>query len=109
MELRERYSAAQLETIIEEASIYMCACPAQVVVAIRRLRELHHYQVGCISGPQAIPGVHERILQSVIAAHAELEQCLADILAMENWDPVTFKMPEGLRMRRDEAIKSGDF
>lgn len=107
MELSPRFSPLQLETIIEEASIYMCACPAQVVVAIRQLRELYRYQFGCIKEPQAIPGVHERIVQATVAAHAEMEQCLADILAMEGWDPVTLKMPEGLRRRRDEEIQRG--
>lgn len=107
MELNRRFAPRELEAILEEASIYMCACPAQVVVAIRQLRELHRYQLACIKGPQAIPGVHERIVQATEVAHAEMEQCLADILAMEGWDPVTFRMPEGLRRRRDEEIERG--
>lgn len=109
MELSQRFTPEQLETIIDEASIYMCACPAQVVVAIRKLREIFRYQVSCLSGPQAVPGVHERIVRATIAAHEEMEGCLADILAMEGWDPLTLKMPEGLRIRRDAAIQSGEF
>lgn len=109
MELSMRYTAAQLETIIEEASIYMCACPAQVAVAIRQLRDLHRYQVTCIRSPQGIPGVHERIVEATAVAHAEMERCLTDIMTMEGWDPVTFRMPEGLRQRRDAAIASGEF
>ncbi len=39
-----RYTSQQLEKIINEAAIYMCACPCQVAVQLRHLRELYRYQ-----------------------------------------------------------------
>ena len=49
-------------------------------------------------------GVHARIMNSLCAAHAELETCLGDVLALEGWDPATLAMPEGLRQLRDDLL-----
>lgn len=40
MTLEQRFSDLQLEEIIEEAAIYMCACPGQVAAELRNLRSL---------------------------------------------------------------------
>jgi hypothetical protein len=100
-----RYSNAQLQQIIEEAMIYMCACPAQVAKQVRLLRELHAYQHNCLGrgNPRLVP-VHERIAESTRLAHAEMEQCLADVLDMEGWDKTNLTMPEGLRELRRQFI-----
>lgn len=37
--------------------------------------------------------MHARIMQSLLAAHAELETCLGEVLALEGWDPATLAMP----------------
>lgn len=104
MELNPRFSKDQLEKIIEEAAIYMCACPAQVAVQINHLRELIRYQTKCIQEANANSVVHQAIGQAGIDAHAIMEACLDKVLTLEGWDRETLKMPEGLRQRRDELV-----
>lgn len=103
-ELITLYSKQQLHQIVNEAMIYMCACPAQVAEQLMRLRELFDYQVGCISNSDLMKDVHSRIAESTRKAHAEMEQCLKDVLHMEGWDPQTLSMPEGLRLLREKII-----
>ena len=99
-----RYSNQQLEDILEEALIYMCACPAQVAEELLRLRKLFAYQSDCISKGSVLEEVHHRIADSTRKAHAELEQCLDDVLRIEGWDLQTLKMPAGLRELRQKTI-----
>jgi glutamyl/glutaminyl-tRNA synthetase len=40
MPYEERFTDAEFVRIVEEGLIYMCACPAQVAEAMRKLREL---------------------------------------------------------------------
>ena len=103
-QLELRYSNQQLEHILEEAMIYMCACPAQVAEELLRLRKLFAYQKNCITQGSALAEVHLRISDSTRRVHADMEQCLNDVLNMEGWDPETLKMPPGLRELRQKAI-----
>lgn len=110
MELQQKFSNDELVKIIEEAMLYMCACPAQVAAEIRRLRELFLYQQKCETGPAGQPGnvaVHQAIARSAMQAHATMEACLEQILTLEGWDRQTLKMPEGLRRQRDHLIQGG--
>ena len=50
MDYEERFSDQELEQVIAEGLIYMCACPAQVAETIRTVRSLYRYQLGCIAG-----------------------------------------------------------
>lgn len=104
MEYTQRFSNTVLKTIIEEAAIYMCACPAQVAVQISHLRELIRYQTNCSQSEHVDKEVHQRIALAGIEAHATMETCLDDVLTLEGWDRNTFKMPPGLRQRRDELV-----
>lgn len=104
MDLQKRFSDAQLQTIIEEATIYMCACPAQVAVSLRQLRELIRYQTGCQQEEKSEALVHQKIAQAGSDAHAIMEICMDEILTIEGWDRETLKMPEGLRKLRDDLI-----
>ena len=104
MELSKKFNDGQLAMILDEAFIYMCACPAQVAEQIRALRRVHQYQQGCIDKGIDQFGVHTRIIQALVAAHGEMEKCLDDILTLEGWDRQTMKMPAGLRMLRDAEI-----
>lgn len=108
MKLEKRFSDEQLQQIIEEATIYMCACPAQVVVQIRGLRELFRYQGSCEIDPGNDPAVHRVIAQTSIASHVLMEDCLATVLALEGWDMATLQMPEGLRRKRAELLDRDD-
>lgn len=103
--LPSRFSDSQLIKIIDEATIYMCACPAQVAREITRLREVYVYQRNCLQDGSLMAQVHERIADSTRIAHAEMEQCLDDVLRMEGWDRDSLTMPAGLRKLRDQAVE----
>ena len=100
-----RYTNQQLEKIINEAAIYMCACPCQVAVQLRHLRELYRYQTTCQLDPGNDLAVHQTIAAATLEAHVVMETCLEKVLVMEGWDPVTLAMPEGLRRRRDDLLE----
>lgn len=104
MKLEQRFTHAQLVSIIDEAMIYMCACPAQVCKELMNLRNLFEYQAACIKKTEADVAVHRSIAEAVARSHALLEECLADILRIEKWDMETLKMPAGLRVLRDREI-----
>lgn len=109
MILQKQFSDEALSQIIEEGAIYMCACPAQVAVELRGLRELLRYQDACLVDPgNDNHQVHKCISEAAMQAHALMENCMAEILAIEGWDRATLKMPEGLRRRRDELIARDD-
>lgn len=105
MELPVVFESSQLAHIIEQAMICMCACPAQVAQELLGLRELFRYQRDCSAVRKEDAGVHARIMESLRLAHAELETCLGDVLALEGWDPATLSMPEGLRQLRDDLLR----
>jgi hypothetical protein len=105
MEFLERFSDAELETIVSEGTIYMCACPAYVADAARKLRALYYYQQNCLQTPSNDVAVHQAIAHSAAIAHAELEDCMEKILALEGWDRSTLQMPANLRVRQMQAIQ----
>lgn len=96
MAMNERYSRSKLVRIIEQAMIYQCACPAQVCKALFEVRKLYDYQQACLTRSETDRTVHERIAAACERNHAELEQCLEDVLRLEGWDPETLTMPAGL-------------
>ena len=104
MELQKTFSDNDLETIVEEAAIYMCACPGQVADQIRKLRQLIRYQRDCLNEGTTTDSVHHTIEASSREAHAIMEDCLVRVLEIEGWDRATLKMPAGLRKLRDELI-----
>ena len=97
--MEHHYSAKQLEQVIDEATIYICACPAQVAEMVRKLRHLYDYQQNCIAreSTEINKEVHDRIAQATVEAHSIMEACMRDILQIEGWDVETLKMPENLR------------
>ena len=104
----ERFSDAELAQIIEEGLIYMCACPAQVADAMRKLRALYRYQLNCLVLPQNDAAVHRTIAESTVQAHATLQDCLDRVLVLEKWDRATLHMPEHLRTRQLREMQSED-
>lgn len=105
MILRQRFSDLELEQIIEEAAIYMCACPGQVAVELRNLRSLYRYQYECEQDPANDHAVHRAIAEATLRAHALMEDCMDKVLEIEGWDRETLRMPEGMRRRRAELIE----
>jgi hypothetical protein len=106
MEYEERFTEAELGTVIEQSLLYMCACPAQVADAVRKLRELYRYQMRCMQDPENSRAVHALIAQSTIQTHAIMQDCLDAVIAQEGWDRVTLEMPVGLRKRQLQEIQS---
>lgn len=105
MILQQRFSDLQLEQIIEEAAIYMCACPGQVAVQLRSLRSLFRYQNQCELEPANDAVVHQTIAEATLQAHALMEECLDRVLEIEGWDRATLTMPEGMRRKRLECLE----
>lgn len=103
----KQFTEQQLTVIVEEAMLYMCACPAQVAEQVRRLRDLYKYQVNCESSTKTDPTVHQIIARAAAEAHAIMEACMDEILTLEGWDRNTLSMPEGLRQMRDDLIENG--
>lgn len=108
MNLSTRYSDPELEKIVEQGLIYMCACPAQVAEALNMLRKLHRYQMNCLESPTNDARVHGAIAQHVELAHAALEDCLDKVVELEKWDRETLTMPNCLRTRQMREIAAGD-
>jgi hypothetical protein len=106
MDYTERFTDAELEHIIEEGLIYMCACPAQVADAIRKIRELYRYQLHCLQDPSNDSIVHQTIAETAIQTHAQFQDCMDKILELEKWDRATLKMPEHLRRKQAKEILS---
>ena len=108
MEYEERYTDAELSRVMEQALIYMCACPAQVAESVRKLRGLYRYQLQCLTNLQNSNAVHEQIAQSTIQSHSIMQDCLDKIIELEEWDRTTLEMPAGLRQRQLQEISSGE-
>ena len=104
MDYEERFTDAELERIVEAGLIYMCACPGQVADAVRKLRELHRYQLNCLTDPENDSVVHRTIAASTVLAHAQMQDCLDEVLTLEGWDRNTLEMPPGLRCRQAKAM-----
>lgn len=104
MDLQNRFSDEELETVVDEAGIYMCACPGQVASEIRGLRHLIRYQRDCLKEAKMPSSVHQTIEAAAREAHVVMENCLDRILEIEGWDRQTLKMPAGLRQFRDKLL-----
>ena len=102
-----RFDDTQLKHIIDQAMIYMCACPAQVASQILQLRQLHAYQRGCLERGNVLDAVHEQIAAATEEAHARMEACLDAVLDLEGWDRERLEMPAGLRRQRDQILEQG--
>jgi hypothetical protein len=107
-DLNIRFPSDVLISIMDEAFIYQCACPAQVAELISRVRKAYAYQENCLLSRPNDLGVHHLILAHLQKVHAQLEHCLDEVLTLENWDRSTFKMPENLRVLRDKALEVDD-
>ena len=97
--MQHHYPSSSLTRIIDQSLFYQCACPAQVCRSILDLRELHDYQRNCGNDSANDKSVHDAIADAACAAHAGMEQCLTNILAIEGWDLQTLSMPEALRKK----------
>lgn len=102
--MKKQFTEQQLTAIVEEAMVYMCACPAQVAEQVRHLRDLYTYQINCESAPNTDQKVHQVIARAAAEAHAIMEACMDEILTLEGWDRETLAMPDGLRKIRDDLI-----
>ncbi len=104
MDVSHRFTNEQLEKVINEGMIYMCACPAQVAQSIRSLREVYAYQQSCLTEPKNDARVHQEIARAAQMAQSVMEDCMDKILDLEKWDRATLTMPAALRKRQVEEI-----
>lgn len=104
MVYEERFTDGELEQIRSEGFVYMCACPAKVAEAVLLVRELYRYQLSCLKSPENDHVVHQTIAQTAIATHAQLQDCMDQILIIEKWDRKTLQMPADLRVKQLRAI-----
>ncbi len=102
--MEERFDTAQISKVIDQALLYQCACPAQVCRAIFELRELHQYQLNCANDTANDRLVHETIAGAAARSHELMEECLAKILTLEQWDMATLTMPASLRKKPAKTI-----
>lgn len=102
--MQERFNSASISSIIDQALVYQCACPAQVCRTILEMRELYEYQRSCGNDSANDRKVHDTIAEATACSHALMEQCLTEILALEGWDMATLTMPESLRRKPTKAI-----
>lgn len=98
------FTAMQIGTIIDQALVYQCACPAQVATTLLELRDLYDYQLKCQADADTDRRVHEEIARATEEAHARLEDCLEKVLALEGWDREALTMPAGLRKRPVKSL-----
>ncbi len=91
------FSDRQLSQIIDQSLIYQCACPAQVAKQLIGLRDLHSYQKNCLNQTDTDAAVHQCIAADAERAHGVLEECLQNVLVLEQWDMQTFQMPASLQ------------
>ena len=99
LEQRYRYTDADLRRILEQASAYDCACPAQLCREIGNQRRLHAYQGRCVNRTDTDRAAHERIAAAAERCHAALEEALTDVLRLEGWDMERLDMPANLKKR----------
>lgn len=102
----EHFTDAELEKIVDAGLIYMCACPALVADNVRKLRELHRYQLKCLDNPENCSIVHQTIARNTAIAHAQMQGCLEEVLVLEKWDRITLNMPDGLRQRQTKEMQA---
>ena len=94
-----RYTPQDLRFIIEQATIYQCACPAQICTSLQSAHALYAYQQQCLTETDIDAAVHQRIAETAERLIAELEQCLQDVLVLEGWNLDTLEMPAALQKR----------
>ena len=94
-----KFSKEALAHILDQSIMYQWACPAQVCALINQHRALYNYQMNCLNITDMDCMVHQRIANPVSASHAQLEDCLEDILRLENWDMQSYEMPESVKAR----------
>ena len=98
------FAPSQVSRVIDQALVFQCACPAQVCRAIFELRELHEYQMKCVSDSRNDERVHRDIADVAERTHALMEECLIRVLEIEGWDPVSLTMPESLKKKSAKVL-----
>jgi hypothetical protein len=102
--LAKQFSDDDVSRILEQAMIYVCACPAQVCKSILEERSVFDYQARCIDMTDTDASVHRTIAEAIQRSHLILEDCLRQVLALEGWNTSTLEMPQTLQKRMIDAI-----
>ena len=102
--MQTKYSKEQLMRIREQALLYQCACPAQVSQLLAETLALFAYQEECLNQSDTDARVHTAIAKATELAYPIFEQCLTDVLILEDWNMDTLEMPELLKKRMYDSI-----
>jgi hypothetical protein len=102
--LAKRFSDDDVHGILDQAMVYVCACPAQVCKAILEERSVFDYQAGCLDMTDTDASVHRTIAEAIQRSHPILEECLHQVLTLEGWNMSTLEMPQTLQKRMIDAI-----
>jgi len=82
----------------------MCACPAMVADSVRKLREMYRYQLNCLEDPENCSIVHQSIARNTAIAHAQMQDCLDEVLMLKEWDRTTLDMPAAGRHHKSPEL-----
>lgn len=97
--MKTRFSDQTISLILQQSTAYTCACPAQICKAINEQRRLFQYQAKCLNLTDTDKAVHQLIANTSEITHAELENCLEQVLILEGWNMETYQMPESLKQK----------
>jgi len=108
MDLQKQFRDDELEKIVDEATLYMCACPGQVASELFNLRDLIRYQRKCLENSDTAPAVHRTIADAALQAHRLMEDCLSQVLELEGWDQTTLTMPKYLQEHQLRLVSENE-
>ena len=97
--MESKYSQEQLNEIMEQGMVLQCACPSLLARLLSDATYLNEYQAKCLRDNPTDQRVHEAIARATHISAKALEDCLTEVLVLENWEisrDGTIKMPESL-------------
>ena len=102
-----KYSSEQLNDIMEQGMVLQCACPSMLARLLSDARYLNDYQASCLRDSPTNEGVHEAIARATETVSSVLEQCLTEVLLLEEWEidrEGRFRMPQKLVHQQLKAV-----
>ncbi|WP_303786627.1 hypothetical protein [Azovibrio restrictus] len=107
MEARS-FSNEEVRHILEQVLVHQCACPSQLCRVILELRELARYERECLDRTATDVKVHYAIEKAAEQCEAIMNACLAEVLELEGWDPVTLTMPRHLQEHQLRLVSENE-
>lgn len=102
------FSNEEVTHILEQVLVHQCACPSQLCRVILALRELAQYERDCLDRTATDVKVHYAIEKAAEACEAIMNACLAEVLELEGWDPVSLTMPDYLKEHQLRLVRDNE-